>query len=108
MNMDWYKIIVTILMVVGGYLVSYFKTKNTLIEEAKNAINSAEQAYQDTAKAGGQKMEWVVDYLYTLVPVMIKPFISRDMVQKLVQAAFDAMKKFADSQLDKVVDSIGK
>ena len=68
----------------------------------------AEQAYQDTAKAGGQKMEWVVDYLYTLVPVMIKPFISRDMVQKLVQAAFDAMKKFADSQLDKVVDSIGK
>lgn len=106
--MDWYKIIVTIGMVICGYLVTYFKTKSTLIEEAKGAINSAENAYADVAKAGGQKMEWVINYLYNFVPIALKPFIPREMIQNLVQAAFDSMKKFADSQLDKIVDNVIK
>lgn len=104
MNINWLQIITTILLIVAGYFITYFKKRVEIIEQAKAAINAAEQAYEDVSKAGGKKMEFCVDYLYTLVPVALKPFITRDLIQKWVQMAFDSMAAFADKQLDKLLN----
>lgn len=104
--MDWVKIILTVLLVIAGYLVEYFKTKTQLIEKAKTAINQAEQMYEDTTKAGGQKMMWVVNELYAITPAILKPFITKDLLQDWVQKAFNAMAVYATKQLDKIVDKV--
>lgn len=102
--MDWYKIITTVLIVIFGYFVSYLKTKNNLLDEAKNAVNYAEKEYEDTMNAGSEKMSWAIDYLYGLVPTIIKPLITKDVLQSIIQTVFDGMKMFADYQLDKIID----
>lgn len=106
--MDWYKIISTILWVVFGFLVTYFKQRAKLIENAKYAINSAEKQYESYTKAGFQKFEYAVDMLTNLVPAPLKPFITREFIGDVVQKAFDGMQAYANKQLDKVVDKIVK
>lgn len=106
--MDWVKIILTVLLVIAGYFVSYFRKKTELVEKAKYAINGAEQIYEDVAKAGGKKMEYAITYLYEFVPPLLKPFITKEMLREIIQTAFNSMAAFADKQLDKVVDKYVK
>lgn len=104
--MDWYKIITTVLWIVLGFLVTYFKQKSKLIDNAKYAIDAAEKEYESYTKAGYKKFEYAVDMLMNLIPAPLKPFITRDFVGSVVQKAFDAMESYANKQLDKVVDKI--
>ena len=106
--MDWYKIISTILWVVFGFLVTYFKQRAKLVENAKYAINSAEKQYESYTKAGNLKFEAAVDTLCNIIPVPLKPFITREFVGAVVQKAFDGMQAYANKQLDKVVDKVIK
>ena len=106
--MDWYKILSTILWVVFGFLVTYFKQRAKLVENAKYAINSAEKQYESYTKAGFQKFEYAVDMLTNLVPAPLKPFITREFIGDVVQKAFDGMQAYANKQLDKVVDKVIK
>lgn len=106
--MDWYKIISTILWVLFGFLVTYFKQKAKLVENAKYAVNAAEKEYESYTKAGFQKFEYAVDMLTNLVPAPLKPFITREFIGDVVQKAFDGMQAYANKQLDKVVDKIVK
>ena len=99
---NWYNILTTILWVVFGFLVTYFKQRASIVENAKYAINSAEKRYESVTKAGQVKFEYAVDMLYNLVPPALKPFITRDFIGDVVQKAFDGMEAYASKQLDKV------
>lgn len=101
-----YSIVMTALMVIFGFLCSYIKTKTNLINKAGDFINKAEEDYKDTAKAGAYKFEAVVEWLYGLVPVTMKFFITRQMISEIVQKVFDRMAEYATKQLDKIVDNI--
>lgn len=102
MTINWIQILVDILMVVFGFIAWYFRTKTNLVQKAKEAINGAEKAYEDVAKAGGKKFEFAVDLVFAYVPTALKPFITREVVGNIVQTAFDGMARFAQQQLDKV------
>lgn len=104
--MNWVNILLTVLLIVAGYVIEYFKTKSRVIEAAKGIIDRAEEQYASVAKSGGQKRQFAIDYLYELVPAVLKPFITKEMIGNIVQAAFDYMKSFADKQLDKITDKI--
>ena len=111
--MNTYEIIMTILAVLFGALSIYMKsnqkiveTKNELQEKVNGYIDDAEELYSDVTKAGGVKREWVIDKLYNLVPAGLKPFFSHDLMEQIVQGAFDAIQSFAKKQLDKVVDKV--
>ena len=101
-----YTILITIAFCLLGYVASYIKTKSSLLQKAEDYINKAEDEYKDATKAGGEKFEAVVSWLTEMVPAPLKIFITREMISKMVQTAFDGMAKFANQQLDKVVDHI--
>lgn len=100
------QVVITVLMVVFGFMCSYLKTKSNVINKAKDFINKAEEEYKDATKSGGLKFEWCVEGLYSLVPSFLKPFISKEMISNIVQDAFDIMAKYATQQLDKVTNKV--
>lgn len=100
-----YSIVVTVLMVIFGFVSSYIKTKSNLINKAGDFINKAEEEYKDTSKAGAYKFEAVVEWLYGLVPVTMRFFITRQMISEIVQKVFDKMAEYATMQLDRVVEN---
>lgn len=106
--MNWYSIIVTILMVIGGFLAEYFKTKQKIWDKVNAYIDKAEEAYKDVAKSGSSKRQFVLEALWEIVPAPMKIFITKDMIEAIIQKAFDAIASYASKQLDKVVDKIAE
>ena len=85
-----YSIVMTVLMVIFGFLCSYIKTKTNLINKAGDFINKAEEDYKDVSKAGNLKFEYVLNALYdNVVPTPLKMFISKQMVSDIIQKVFD-------------------
>lgn len=91
------------LLIIGG-LALYFKSKSVVIDAAKDAIVQAEAAYIDTTKSGGQKFEFAVDFIYERLPGALKRFVTRSLVESIVQNVFDQMEAYAKLQLDRLVD----
>jgi hypothetical protein len=107
--MDYMEILKTIqplLVLVLTYLVSYLVKKIELTRRISTVIGEAEVKYQEAQKAGKQKMGFAVDFLYKYVPVYLKPFITKELIAKMVQETFDETKRYVDSQLDKTADKI--
>lgn len=92
--------------VVLGGLVLYFKTNTKLKSFANNYIAEAEKVYKDVTKAGGTKMNYVIDKLYELVPTYMKPFFPRELVHAIVQNAFDKIEDYTKLSLDRATDYI--
>lgn len=104
--MDWLEIVKWIAIVIFGGLSLYFKTKTKLTGKVTEFINDAEQEYHGATKSGGAKFEWAVNGLYNLVPAPLQPFITKELIGRMVQAAFDKMEDYATQQLDKVESRI--
>ena len=108
---DWgnlVSIILTALLVVGGFFISYFKTSAKLKEKAGGLIAEAENQYRDWTKAGGKKFTWVCDQLYNITPVWLKPLLTPSVIESIVQTAFDFIADYAEQQLDKTVGKLNK
>lgn len=103
--MDWKTIlgIVEAALAVVIYLAAfYYKRSSVLRGFIAELIADAEEEFAKQEKAGAQKMEWVIDQLYAYVPVIFKPFITREKLNELVQAVFDQVARFADVQVAKL------
>lgn len=106
MTIDWLHILEIVILVIAGYFVSYFKKKAELMAATEEVINTAESHYAEYTDAGSKKMALAIDLLYERVPAMLKPFITKEMLQSWIQKAFDQIKSFVDKQMDKVVDEV--
>ena len=72
----------------------WFSIKSKIQSAAEDAINMAEEL----DKLGKEKLQAAVDQVYAIIPVVIKPFISKEMVTTLVQMTFDKMEEYALKQ----------
>lgn len=99
-----YDIIVLILTVVFGFLCIYIQGKSGLKEKAAEAITNAENEYKDTTKAGGQKFQFAVDFLYNSLPAPLRMIVSKEMIGTIIQNTFESMERYAKAQLDRLVD----
>lgn len=118
MEINWLNIITTIATVLLGGLSWYLKvsvsgakvkqaveaTIKEITTKANDYIVEAEQVYVDSTKAGGQKFEYVVNALMDLIPDQIEGIITREFVSNIVQKAFDSIEKYAQTQLDEVLN----
>jgi hypothetical protein len=86
-----------ILMVLGYVLVIYLVARFKIARDIPDAIDKAE----DLKEAGVRKIEFAVDNLYDFLPKICKLFISKAMIKKLVQAAFEKVENYAKKQLAK-------
>ncbi len=80
----------------------YYQTNTKISCYVAKLIDEAEHVYQDATKSGGQKFEWVGDTLYGMVPALLKPFITRQVLENLVQSTFDAMQQYALTQIGRL------
>ena len=119
MTINWFEIVKSVLYILAGGLIVYYKTSPKLKSESDKAlewlerlrgaaveyIDRAELEFEGT-KRGGEKFEWVVDKLYSLLPAAVKPFVSRSTVAEIVQGTFDLVQDYAKQQLDRLVDKV--
>ncbi len=90
--------IVVVLLVVALLMFSYYLyVKNQIMQRINGEVDSEE----GTDKENFEKMNACVDMLYSIVPVVLRPFITRSVITSLVQAAFDKMKSFAEKRAEK-------
>ena len=75
----------------------YFKVKGTIQRESNKAINDAES----TGVSGAEKFNTAVDQLMACVPTLLKPIISRNFVEVVVQNSFDVIDEYAKKQSKK-------
>ena len=102
MNINWLQIIVTIAWIICGFLAVYFREKTNIVSQIAGKIAEAEDIYKDYTKAGSEKFGWVCDFLEGIVPVFLKPFITRAFIENAVQKVFNQIEVYATQQLDKV------
>lgn len=111
---DVWNVLTTIGTFALGALALYFnssKKAQAKLKEVQTVISEvtakavifiveAEKAYQDVSNAGGQKFEYVVDKLYSLVPDFAKFIITKEMIGEIVQNTFDQIEEYVSTQLD--------
>lgn len=87
-------IVCTIVSILCGY---YIYIRKKIEQEALDAINKAE----DTDKIGKEKMAEAVETIYNILPACVRPFISKDMIEIVVQGVFDKMEEYVRKQVKK-------
>ena len=95
--MDFNEILNIVLVVLGvviTFVTYYFKVKNKLQDAVNGSINNAEQE----GVSGEDKMNQVVNDLYSLVPITYKGIFNKEFIRKLVQKAFDKIEEYANKQ----------
>lgn len=100
--MTVYNVVVTILLILFGFLSTYLKTRESLKQQTGNLINKAESMYDD----GNIKFDFVVDSLAKLVPAPLNLVLNKQIIGLIVQTTFDEMQNFAIKQLDKATDKL--
>lgn len=99
-------IIQLLIYVILGGLAIWFRNNEKVKGKVVELINTAEGMYTDLTKAGGQRFEWVVNSLYSILPPIIRNIIPKTFIETIVQNVFDEMEDFAKKQLDKATDKI--
>lgn len=84
------------------YLIGYyFYIRAKLLKAATGAINNAEQ----DDKTGEEKRAIAVEQIYALVPVFLRPLFSKNILEGIVQAAFDKIEDYAAKQVKKTKEN---
>lgn len=86
-----------ILTIVGIFVSYYFYVKNKITKAIAGEIDNAEK--EDVE--GPKKKAEVIAQLQTLIPAVLKPFITYNMLDKLVQTVFDGIERYAKKQVEK-------
>lgn len=99
---DILQVVEIIAMIVGGFAISYFRTSSVFRGFIAELIADAEERFSNVEKAGAEKMAWVIAQIYAFIPAWLKPFLTTEKIQAIVQAVFDNIKAFADIQVLKL------
>lgn len=83
---------------IGAVIVGYYQyIKKRISQEALDAINKAE----DSDKIGKEKMAEAVETVYSLIPVVARPFVSEKLIETIIQGVFDKVEEYARKQVEK-------
>lgn len=101
--MNW-EIVLTIvfaILSIAGILVSYYLgIKNKITKAIADEVDKAEIDEVD----GPAKKAEVIAQLQKLIPAVLKPFITYNMLDRLVQTVFDGIERYAKKQVVKKED----
>jgi hypothetical protein len=93
-------------VLVFGFMVSYFKTSSVFRGFVAQLIADAEVKYANVSKAGEIKMGYVINKLYEFVPLPLKMVFTRERIEAFAQDVFDEITKYAVIQCDKAVAAL--
>jgi hypothetical protein len=92
----------TVVLVVLGFLVSYYKANAKFRSFVATLINDAESL----SKTGPEKKDWVVSQIYAILPAWLKPILTKTILSMIVQGTFDSMKQYATKLLDTTMNTV--
>lgn len=99
---DVLNVIFAVAIVIGGFVISYFKTNSKFKDKIAALVNYAESKFDDNEK----KKQYVIDTIYDIVPVVLKPILNKTIIGMMVQSTFDSIKEYTRKQLDKVTTKV--
>ena len=76
----------------------YFKTKGSAVAAATELIAEIEKS----GWVGPEKMAYVVDRLYEIIPLPLKTVFTKERLQVLAQELYDSMKQYALEYLERI------
>lgn len=94
-------LIYTVILVILGFFISYYKSNAKFKGYLATLINDAE----NFEKTGTEKKAWVVDQIYNILPAWMKPILSKTVLSMIVQSGFDSMAQYASKLMDKATDA---
>lgn len=97
MKAEIFTIIFAILTIAGVFVSYYFYVKSKVYAATEAAVNDAEQ--ED--KTAEEKMRFAVSEIYSIVPAVLKPILTPQAIEKIVQKAFDKIEEYAQKQVKK-------
>jgi hypothetical protein len=104
--MNWNMVIniaAGVALILGAFLISYFKTSAVFRGFIAQLIAAAEWVFSEVEKAGKQKMDWVIAKLYErYIPAFLKPLFTETKLREIVQMVFDKIKDYADLQVERL------
>ena len=100
-NLIW-QIVSGALLIIGAFLISYFRTSSVVRGFSAQLIADAEWVFSEVEKAGNEKMAWVISKLYGYIPAVLQPFFPENKLREIVQMVFDKIKDFADLQVERL------
>ena len=102
---EFVRIVIYLCALAFGGLALWYQGNAKVSGRVAALIRRAEELYSDLTQAGGIKFEWVVGQLYDLIPLAVRPFVPRKLVEQIVQTTFDAIEGYARMQLDRLTGS---
>lgn len=96
------EIVINILLAIAtiafAFISYYLEVKHKMQKEVNGLIDAAEE----TGEVGEDKMAMVVNKLYyDIVPAVLRPFLTKAVIEQIVQAAFDKVEAYAEKQAKK-------
>lgn len=90
-------IVLGVLAVIATFVSYYFYIRGKAIKAAQEAVNDVEP--EEGRGGGEEKLKTAVEQVYALVPAILKPVITREVITGIVQAAFDKIEAYAKKQV---------
>lgn len=91
-------IILTIVILILGAYGAYKSTGKTIQEKLSYLISKA----AELDIIGAEKMKSVVAALYSYVPVVFRPYLTKEKLQQTAQKVYDDMKEFAKIESEEI------
>lgn len=92
------------ILILGAASV-YYQSNARLREISSKYIATAQVLYKDKE----QRLDWVVNEIYGIVPAAIRPFLTKVRVKAIMQSVFDGSKAYREAwqkSLDQAVEAI--
>lgn len=90
--------IINIILVIASVVLGIFECRSQIKSIIANAANEAINAAEDRNLIGEEKMQKAIDFVFTKIPAIFKPFITKDSIRKVIQAVFDKIESFIETQ----------
>lgn len=90
-------IALAVLALISTFISYYYHVKELIAKSLPGAIDDAEQP----DKVAKEKFDEAVAQAMGVIPKVLKPFINKALVEKLVQAAFDKIEAYSKKQAGK-------
>lgn len=80
-----------VLSVALAFLSYYFQVRKKIVEQAEQEIANAQDVTDDNA----ERMAYVVNQLYSIVPAPLRVILTKKRIEELAQKVFDRVKEYA-------------
>lgn len=90
-------IVFAVLSVVGSLVSYYFYVRKKIAEAIAKEVDNAEI----DGAIGAEKKAEVISQLRKLIPAFLKPFITDNLLDALIEKAFESIENYAKKQIEK-------